>query len=32
MPLRGRVSDSDGLSPRLCTPGRVLPRKALRMS
>lgn len=30
MPLRGRVSDSDGLLPRLRTPGRVRPRKALR--
>nr|DAU80218.1 MAG TPA: hypothetical protein [Caudoviricetes sp.] len=25
MPLRGRVSDSEGLSPRLSTPGRVRP-------
>ena len=30
MPLRGRVSDSDGLLPRPRTPGRVWPRKALR--
>ena len=30
MPSRGRVSDSDGLSPRPRTPGRVRPRKALR--
>ena len=29
-PLRGRVSDSDGLSPRPRTPGGVRPRKALR--
>ena len=29
-PLRGRVSDSDGLLPRPSTPGRVRPRKALR--
>lgn len=32
MPLRGRVSDSDGLLPRPRTPGRVWPRKALRMA
>nr|DAN28434.1 MAG TPA: hypothetical protein [Caudoviricetes sp.] len=30
MPLRGRVSDSDGLLPRFRTPGRVRPGKALR--
>nr|DAJ39997.1 MAG TPA: hypothetical protein [Caudoviricetes sp.] len=32
MPLRGRVSDSDGLLPRFRTPGRVRPWKALRMA
>ena len=32
MPLRGRVSDSDGLLPRPRTPGGVWPRKALRMA
>ena len=31
-PLRSRVSDSDGLLPRLRTPGRVWLRKALRMA
>nr|DAP28403.1 MAG TPA: Protein of unknown function (DUF3719) [Caudoviricetes sp.] len=30
MPLRGRVSDSDGLLPHLRILGRVRPRKALR--
>ena len=32
MPLRGRVSASDGLLPRPRTPGRVRPGKALRMT
>nr|DAO76158.1 MAG TPA: hypothetical protein [Caudoviricetes sp.] len=32
MPLRVRVSASDGLSPRPRTPGRVPPWKALRMA
>ena len=31
-PLSSRVSDSDGLLPRPRTPGRVWPRKALRMA
>ena len=31
-PLRGRVSDSEGLSPSPRTPGRVRPWKALRMA
>nr|DAY11736.1 MAG TPA: hypothetical protein [Caudoviricetes sp.] len=32
MPLRGRVSDSDGLLPRPRILGRVRLRKALRMA
>nr|DAX41617.1 MAG TPA: hypothetical protein [Caudoviricetes sp.] len=32
IPLRGRVSDSDGLLPRPRILGRVRPRKALRMA